>query len=283
MSTAGELLRKGAAALAQTGIEGARAEARLLLEAATGTSRTALLVGAADTVSDECRARYCRLLARRVAREPMAYVLGRKEFRSRDFAVGTGVLVPRADTETLIEAAEKAFPDPARPLRLLDVGVGSGCLVLTLLARYPHALAVATDLSAAALGCARRNAAAMQAADRLLLVRTDVVRGVGGPFDLVVSNPPYIPTAEIERLEPEVRQWEPRGALDGGHDGLAVFRTLLPQLPGLLASGGMAIVEIGKGQDPAIAVIARAVGLAAMPHRDLAGIVRCLELAPRER
>jgi release factor glutamine methyltransferase len=152
-----------------------------------------------------------------------------------------------------------------------------------LLAHYPLALAVATDLSAAALGYARRNAAAMQAADRILLVRTDLMRGVGGPFDLIVSNPPYIPTAEIERLEPEVRQWEPRGALDGGHDGLAVYLTLLPQLPALLASGGTAIVEIGQGQDPAVAAIARAVGLTPMPHRDLCGIVRCLELAPRDR
>ena len=262
---------------------GARAEARLLLEAATGASRSALLAGAAEPVPDEGRARYRGLLARRAAREPMAYILGRQEFWSREFAVGPGVLVPRADTETVIEAAVAAFPDPARPLRLLDVGVGSGCLVLTLLARYPHAVAVATDLAAAALSCASNNAEALQVSDRVLLVRTDLVRGVRGPFDLVVSNPPYIPAAELARLEPEVGQWEPRGALDGGPDGLEVYRRLLPEIPGLLREGGMALIEIGRDQDRAIADIALAAGLASTPHRDLAGIVRCLELGRQER
>ena len=278
MSAAAELLRAGAALLAEAGIDGARAEARLLLEAATGMNRTALLTGTVHYVREMERVRYQELLARRAAREPMAYVLGRQEFWSRLFAVGPGVLVPRADTETLIEAAISAFPDPVRPLRLLDVGVGSGCLAITLLAQYPNARAVATDLSTAALACARSNAVALTVADRLLLVRADLVSGVGGPFDLVIANPPYIPTAEIKSLQLEVRQWEPRGALDGGPDGLAAYRRLLPRLGGLLAPGGISIVELGEGQDAAVAALAEDVGLAATPHRDLAGIVRCLEL-----
>jgi release factor glutamine methyltransferase len=220
------------------------------------------------------------LVARRATREPMAYVRGRAEFWSLDLLVEPGVLVPRADTETLVEVATRVFPDRARPLRLLDIGVGSGCLILALLHLYPAARGVGTDTSAVALDLTARNAARLGSAERLELVPTGWAEGVAGPFDLVASNPPYIPTGEIDRLQPEVSRFEPRLALDGGADGLDVYRAILADLPRLLRRGGTALLEIGQGQEAALQPLAAARGFASALHRDLAGINRCLELRP---
>ena len=218
------------------------------------------------------------LVTRRVAREPMAYVLGRAEFWSLEFVVGPGVLVPRPDSETLIEAAVAAFPDTGRQLRVLDIGVGSGCLLLTLLHLFPAAYGVGTDLSEAALACTRLNAERLGVADRLRLERTSWAEGVAGPFDLVVSNPPYIRTAEIAGLQPEVARFEPWAALDGGPDGLAAYRAILAELPRLLADDGRALLEIGHDQQPAVEALAAAAGFAVTTHLDLAAVPRCLEL-----
>lgn len=277
MSTVAALLAEGARALAAAGIERPRFEARLLLEHATGLARERLIAEPAARVPDAKMAAYRGLVARRAAREPMAYILGRAEFWSLAYAVAPGVLVPRPETETLIEAALRAFPDRARPLRVLDIGVGSGCLLLTLLHLFPSARGVGTDTSAAALACARLNAERLGVAARALLVATPWAAGVAGPFDLVVANPPYIPTAEIAGLAPEVARFEPRAALDGGPDGLAAYHAILPDLPRLLAPGGAALLEIGRGQHEALIPLAEAQGFAVATHADLAGIVRCLE------
>lgn len=279
-TSAGELLAEGRAALAAAGIEGARAEARLLLEDSTGLP-PAVLVTAPDTpVSPAAVAAYRASIHRRAAREPMAYVRGRAEFWSLDFLVEPGVLVPRADTETLIEVATRVFPDFHRPLRLLDIGVGSGCLIVTLLHLYPTARGVGSDTSATALSLTARNAARLGVAERLELVPTSWAEGVPGPFDLVVSNPPYIPSTEIDRLQPEVSRHEPRATLDGGADGLAAYRAILADLSRLLGAGGVALLEIGLGQETALLPLAARRGLAPTLHRDLAGINRCLELRP---
>lgn len=277
-ATAGELLAEGRAALAAAGIEGARAEARLLLEDATGLPPTVLVTAPGTPVSPTAVAGYRGLVHRRAAREPMAYVRGRAEFWSLDFLVEAGVLVPRADTETLIEAATRVFPDFHRPLRLLDIGVGSGCLILTLLHLYPAARGVGTDTSPAALSLTARNAARLGLSERLELLPTSWAEDVPGSFDLVVSNPPYIPTSEIELLEPEVRRFEPRSALDGGADGLDAYRVILADLERLLGQEGTALLEIGRGQEAALLPLAAARKLTPNLHRDLAGINRCLEL-----
>lgn len=279
MSTAGGLLAEGAMALAAAGIESPRFEARLLLEAATSRSRARLVAEPGEPVPVQEAQAFRALLGRRAAREPMAYVLGRAEFWSLPFAVGPGVLVPRADTETLIEAALAAFPERGRPLRLLDIGVGSGCLVLTLLHLFPNARAIGTDTSGAALACARLNAERLGVEPRLDLVETPWAEGIAGPFDLVVSNPPYIPSTEIAGLAPEVSLYEPRPALDGGPDGLDAYRAILADLPRLLAADGVALLEIGKGQDEALVPMAEARGFVVTRRRDLAGTVRCLGLA----
>lgn len=277
MSTAGELLGEGAAQLASAAIERPRFEARLLLEAATGQDRTSLLAGPGQAVGKAQTEEFRRLVQRRAGHEPMAYILGRAEFWSLEFAVGPGILVPRPDTETLVEHALRLFPHRDRALRLLDIGTGSGCLIVTLLRQYPAALAVATDVSAVALGCARRNAVSLGVSPRLDLVRCAWASALAGPFDLVVSNPPYIATAEIARLMPEVGVHEPCLALDGGPDGLAAYRAILADLPRLLAPDGVALLEIGHDQAASVTALAGAWRTAT--HRDLAGIARCLELS----
>lgn len=280
MSSAGELLALGRAALKAAGIERAGAEARLLLEAATGLARTVLATEPAMPVDAPAADAYRAFLRRRAAREPMAYLLERVEFWSLDLAIEPGVLVPRADTETLIEAARRAFPDRNVPLRVLDIGVGSGCLLLTLLHLYPQARGVGTDTSPTALALTRRNAERLGVAGRMELATTRWAEGVAGAFDLVVANPPYIPTGEIDGLEPEVSRFEPRTALDGGPDGLDAYRAILPELRRLLVADGVALVEIGRGQEAELVPMAVGLGFSVLLHRDLAGIVRCLELRP---
>ena len=279
MTTVAAALAEGAAALAAVGIDNPRFEARLLLEAATGRPRASLLaMGAAAFAGRSRRASSAALVARRRGREPMAYILGRAEFWSLGFVVGSGVLVPRGDSETLIEAALAAFADRAQPLRLLDIGVGSGCLLMTLLHLYPSAHGVGTDLGETALDCARLNAQRLGVEHRVQLVQTPWAHGIDGPFDLVVSNPPYIASGEIDGLQPEVARFEPRLALDGGPDGLAAYRAILAELPRLLASAGTALLELGQGQLAAVAALAATAGFAAAARDDLAGVPRCLGL-----
>ncbi len=222
------------------------------------------------------------LTARRVKREPMAYILGEREFWGLPFKVSPAVLVPRPDSETVIEAALAMMPDRMSPWRLLDLGVGSGCLLLTLLREFPQATGVGLDASPDALEVARANAQALGVADRVTLVSSDWrlsgwTARVAGPFDLIISNPPYIEAATIDRLMPEVSRFEPRLALDGGPDGFEAYRAIASAVPHLLTSGGRLLVEIGEGQVPGIAKIFAAAHLQVMPPwKDLAGIDRVL-------
>ena len=216
------------------------------------------------------------LVARRAAREPLAYITGHKEFWSLDFAVGTGVLIPRPDTETLIEQLVREYPDRNAPLSILDLGTGSGCLLIAALREYPNAHGVGVDRSPQALDWARRNLAALGVDGRATLIETDWPEEASPGFDVILANPPYIPSAEIETLEPEVSRFEPRAALDGGADGLDAYRALAPRIRRLLKPAGCAFLEFGEGQGEAVAAILARAGLGnpqIVP--DLAGIRRC--------
>jgi release factor glutamine methyltransferase len=220
------------------------------------------------------------LTARRVLREPMAYILGEREFWGLPFKVSPAVLVPRPDSETLIEAALALMPDRQRPWRILDLGLGSGCLLLTLLREYPAASGVGMELSEEALAVAQANAEALGVGGRARLIagdwrQPDWQQGLGGPFDLLVSNPPYIEAGAIERLMPEVARFEPKLALDGGPDGLVAYRTIATAAPALVAPGGRVLVEAGEGQATEISKIFASAGLAMeVRWKDLAGIDR---------
>jgi len=276
-TTATTAVLDGAARLHAAGIDNPRREARRLLAHALHTTTEHLL---RDPHRPVAPAPYATLLDRRAAHEPLALITGRREFWSLDLAVSPATLIPRPDTETLIEAALTALPDRTRVRRILDLGTGTGCLLLAALTEFPDAFGVGTELSLAATTLARDNAAMLGMASRAAFICTDWSGALGGRFDLILSNPPYIPTGDLPTLMPEVAQYEPSSALDGGPDGLDAYRRILPELPRLLATGGVAIVEIGQGQADAVASLARAAGFAPVARADLAGIPRALLLTP---
>jgi release factor glutamine methyltransferase len=278
-----EALNQAAARLRTAGIAEARREARLLLGAATGLGRGALLAEPGRLLTGAEREGLVALVERRARREPMAYVLGRREFWSLDLRVGPGVLVPRPETETVVEAVLDALPDRNPPLRVLDLGTGSGCLLLALLSELPNATGTGVDAAPEALATAAANAAALGLDRRAAFRPADWGRGLSGRYDVVVSNPPYIPRREIDALEPEVRDFEPRGALDGGADGLDAYRRLATEVPRLLAPEGLAALEIGQGQAEAVTAIMAGGGLDRIAvRRDLIGIERCLVFRGRQ-
>lgn len=274
------LLRDAAVALTTAGIDNARFEARLLLAHAGGVT-SEWLVAHGDEVAAPAMAEAVRALtARRVRREPMAYILGEREFWGLPFKVSPAVLVPRPDSETLIEAALALMPGRTEPWRILDLGVGSGCLLLTLLREFPNACGVGMDASPAALAVAEANATALSVGARVSLVDGDWQEPgwagrLGGPFDLLVSNPPYIETNAIEGLMPDVARFEPRLALDGGGDGLSAYRAIASEAAGLVVRGGRLLVEAGEGQADEISAFFVSAGFSVMPPwKDLGGIDR---------
>lgn len=278
MPTVASLLCQATRRLRAAGIEAARAEARLLLCRVTGWSRERLLTEPEAAVPEPEAARFRAVVAEREARVPMAYLSGEREFWSLSLLVCPGVLIPRPETETLVEAALEAFPERARPLRLLDLGTGSGCLLVALLHEYRAAIGVGVDRSPDALAVAAANLARHGLGARALLLRGDWGRALEGPFDLIVANPPYVARSELAGLEPEVARHEPQIALDGGPDGLEAYRALVPDVARLLAPAGVACLEIGRGQADPVAALAAEHGLAVNRLADLAGIVRCLVL-----
>lgn len=263
--------------LAAAGIEDARGEAWLLLAAATGAERAALLAGAVPTLSAEQEERLETLVRRREKREPVAYILGEKEFWSLPFAVDPAVLIPRPETETVVEAALDQIDDRAAALRILDLGTGSGCLLVALLTELPQARGVGVDDSPAALAVARRNAERLSVAARAQFRQGRWGEGLKERFDLIVSNPPYVAAAEWDRLQPEIRCFEPKSALVAGPDGLEAYRELAPHCARLLAADGLLALEIGFDQADAVSAILAGHGLEVIERRrDLAGIERCL-------
>ena len=227
-------------------------------------------------------ARFLALVRRRANREPISRILGEREFRSLPFSLVPDTLDPRPDSETVVEAALGWCGGRPGPLRVLDLGTGTGCLLLSVLKARPDATGIGTDIAAGAVAAAARNAAALGLSERASFLRTDWDTGIGGRFDLILSNPPYIPTSEIDGLEPEVSLWDPKAALDGGMDGLDAYRQLAPAVAGRLAPGGAAFLEIGAGQAEPVQVIMAAGGLTRFDRKaDLGGVVRCLGFSHR--
>ncbi len=270
--TVAEALRLGAGRLAAAGIDNPRLEARLLLAHALGCTPADLLREPAAAVPPE---RLDAPLNRRLAHEPLAYILGRREFWSLDFAVSPATLIPRPDSETLVEAALAACPAPRR---VLDLGTGTGCLLLAVLHERPAAFGIGTDLSPDAAALAARNARSLGLANRAVFLCADWARPLRGGFDLILSNPPYIETDAIDGLMPEVARHEPRRALDGGTDGSAAYRSILADLPRLLAPHGVAVLELGAGQAREVAAEARMRGFLVALRADLAGTQRAILL-----
>jgi release factor glutamine methyltransferase len=276
------LLRDCAAALAAAGIDNVRLEARLLLDHAAGLSVEELVARGGEPAPTGVAKVLREVTARRVQREPMAYILGEREFWGLPFKVSPAVLVPRPDSETLIEVALRLMEDRQQPWRVLDLGVGSGCLLLTLLKEFAAARGVGLELSPSALAVAENNAQALGVDNRAELVLGDWRvagwhRSLRGPFDLIVSNPPYIEAQALDGLMPEVARFEPKAALDGGPDGLAAYRAIATAAPALLARQGLLLVEMGERQAPEIARIFETEGLAIRgPWQDLNGIDRVL-------
>lgn len=245
-------------ALNAAGVEDAGRDARLLTAAAAGVS-TAEIIGRPEQIlSVEAQARLRQMVERRSAREPVSRILGEREFYGRRFALSGATLDPRPDSETLIGAALELAADEGwseAPIRILDIGTGTGCLLLTLLAELPKATGLGTDISEAALATARQNAQALGLADRATFARHDMLDGVAGPFDLVISNPPYIASGDIPALAPEVHQYDPLAALDGGPDGLDFYRRIAHGLGAVLR--GWVVLEVGMGQADAVALLLR--------------------------
>ena len=279
--TVGAFLCQAGQVLRAAAIENPRLEARLLLAHAIGTTQEALLREPRAEVPEAAAARFRAALAARLDATPVAHILGQQGFWTLDLAVSPSTLIPRADSEALVEAALEAFPAPEAPLRVLDLGTGTGCLLLAVLAERPRAFGVGVDLVPAAAALAAANAARNGLQDRAAFLAGDWAGALSGRFDLVLSNPPYIESAAIPGLMPEVARHEPLSALDGGADGLDAYRRLATLLPGLLAPGGAAVLELGLGQRQAVEGLARAAGLTpAGCRQDLGGIERALVLRP---
>ena len=257
--------------LEAAGIEGPVIDARLLVEAAADASRTDIIADPQRLLSEAQQALLETYIARRERRAPVSHILGRKGFWKIMVSVTPDVLTPRPDTETVVERALALFPE-GRAFSVLDLGVGSGAILLAILAERPAAKGLGVDVSEEALVVARENAANLGLAPRTVLLRGDWTSGLGDSgFDLVVSNPPYIPTGDIAGLEPEVRDHEPRLALDGGADGLDAYRRLAPEILRVLKPGGRFLVEIGFDQSAAVEALFRAAGAAEVATaRDLA-------------
>ncbi|RAI40091.1 peptide chain release factor N(5)-glutamine methyltransferase [Rhodoplanes roseus] len=256
-------------------------DARLLIGHALGLDHAALAAAADRPLSDEEAARVTALGRRRLAHEPVARIIERKEFWSLPLVVTPDVLDPRPDTETVVEVALAAI-DAAGPRRaarrIADLGTGSGALLLALLSELPDALGVGTDVSLPALRVARHNAGRLGLTGRARFVACDLGSALAGGLDLVVSNPPYIPSIVIPTLAPEVRDHDPRLALDGGPDGLDAYRAIAADARRLLAPGGTLVVEIGIGQLEAVVALFDTAGLVVdrAPHPDLCGVPRAV-------
>ena len=270
------LLRWGATRVSGISGETARLDAELLLAHALGVERLAMLARPGPVAAGAAAA-FRALVERRRRGEPVAYLVGEREFWSLKLRVTPDVLIPRPDSETLIEAAIDHFAGGA-PELVLDLGTGSGALLLAALSVWPQALGVGVDLSPAALAVAKANALSLGFSARAHFLASDWAAGVAGRFDLLLSNPPYVEAGAA--LAVEVRDHEPHLALFAGEDGLSAYRRLIPALPGLLRPGGVAIIEAGAGQAGRIEALAAGAGLDCRFRADLAGLARAACLTP---
>lgn len=261
--------------LEAAGVDTPVLDARLLLEAGAGVSRLDIVTDPRRAVSETQVRAVHALVARREAREPVSHILGRKHFWTFELAVTADVLTPRPETEFVVEAGLQALTPADREFRILDLGAGSGAILLALLRERPNASGLAVDISGEALAVARSNAEDLGLADRVEFRRGDWAANVTERFDLVVSNPPYIRSQDIADLAPEVARFEPRLALDGGSDGLSAYRQIVGDLPRLLVPGGVFALEVGWDQAAEVQAMAEGAGLELdEPRHDLSGIPR---------
>jgi release factor glutamine methyltransferase len=277
VSTVSELLRAGVAELRRAGVENPQLDAQLLLAHAWGVARSDLLARLPERVDPEVERKYRELLGRRVRREPLAYITGVREFYGREFEVSPSALIPRPETELLLE---RALHLGGRGVVVVDVGTGSGCVAVSAALERPEWRVYATDTSAAALALARANARRHGVEGRISFLHGSLLGPLPERAGLVLANLPYVPTDELERLQPEVRLWEPREALDGGPDGLDVVRALLAQLPTATATGSVCLLEIDPRQFPTLQLEAGRLlpGWTFARWPDLAGRDRVAEL-----
>jgi release factor glutamine methyltransferase len=276
--TVDNIRRALAARFNAAALDSAELDARLLVEAALHLDLTGLITSASRAVTDAEAAQLEAFAARRLRREPVARILGHKEFWGLPLKLSADTLVPRPDTETVVEFALEIAGRSKPRLRIADLGTGSGAILLALLSELPEASGVGTDINREALSTARNNAAALGFTSRAWFVACHYAAALSGPFDLVVSNPPYIRCSDIPGLASEVRDHDPLRALDGGPDGLDAYRALIPQAASCLAPGGALVVEGGQGQNGPIAALMAAAGLSTpRPAKtDLAGIPRAI-------
>ena len=276
-ASVGGALAWARARLAGAGVPDAALDARVLLRGVSGLDAAALIARPEQTLSPTAHAAYEEAIRRRATREPVAHILGVREFWGLTLEVSPATLIPRPDTETLVEAALARVPDRRATLRILDLGTGTGAILLALLHEMPRAEGLGTDVSADAVGLARRNAGRLGLGARVRFAVADWFEGLDGTFDLIVSNPPYIAGGDIAGLEPDVAAHEPASALDGGVDGLDAYRRIARAVRGHLAPAGTLLVEIGQGQALAVTEIFDAAGLeTAGIVADLAGIERVI-------
>ena len=286
--TIADALREASEALRASGVAEARREAASLLSHLMSRDRTFLITHADETLTREQLGSYLSLVERRAAGEPLQYIKGTQEFYGLDFEVNPDVLIPRPETELLVETALELLRDTPSPL-VCDVGTGSGCIAVSLVHTRADARAVALDLSPAALRVAARNAARWRVAERIKFLVSDCFDALasgghgGARFDLVASNPPYVAEDDLEELQREVREHEPRAALTPGGDGLSVIRRLVAEAPRHLKPGGYFVMEIGFGQHESVAeIISPRVWTLLDIRRDLQGIPRTLALRLKE-
>lgn len=274
-----EALRWAVLRLQQERIESASLDARILLEYVLGVSREQLLFSLDLPIMPEQYARLEALVEKRAKHQPIAQLIGRREFWGMNFVVSEATLDPRPDSETLIEYVLERVKNRADNLRILDLGTGTGCLLLSLLSELPAASGVGVDYCDNALLVARENAMALGFSSRAEFICSNWCEKVEGKFDIILSNPPYIPTKIIQTLEPEVSQFEPKMALDGGEDGFDCYRKIMKLLLGIMAQDGFAAFELGMGQRRGIEELAAENGLeVAGVRNDLGGIARCIVL-----
>lgn len=265
-----------AAALSEAGVENAALDARLMVQHVLSCTHAELVAQPERTLSDEVRAALNALLARRCAREPLAYLLGGREFYGLPFYVSRHTLIPRPDSETLIDAVLARVNKDAA-VHILDLGTGSGCLLLTLLSQLKNAHGIGVDVSEKALDIAKKNAENLGLSERVEWRSARWCEGLQKKVEIVVANPPYIPSNDVRHLMPEVVRYEPASALDGGEDGLDCYREIARQLPQHVTKPGLVVLEVGIGQDAAVSEIFCAAGFSVdTVLNDLSGIPRCV-------
>ncbi|MCI5049893.1 MAG: peptide chain release factor N(5)-glutamine methyltransferase [Rickettsiales bacterium] len=279
MKTLHNTLRDAEQKLRQAGIDTARLDARLLLQHTLKIDHNQLLLRRDTPLSDDEYSQFEGFLSRRISREPLAQIIGTRDFWKDSFIVSRDVLTPRPDSETLLELIIEHHKNTDKALNIIDFGCGSGCLGLSLLREFPNATLTSSDISETALEIAERNAERLKLSKSVIFLKDNWGSTLQTPFDMVICNPPYIAASDIESLEPEVKDFEPLGALSSGSSGLEAYEAVIPTIKRVLALDGIAVLELGMGQCKQVSEIASASQLRVVDTKDdLSGVTRAIML-----